>query len=89
MHPAPRIGGDALGGPILSTYLNIIQIIVASALIALAVMQSQNAGLGRMFGGDSSVYRTRRGVEKTMHHVTIIMAVVFFITSLLNVLIQS
>ena len=73
----------------MSVYLYIVQIIVAIALIALAVMQSRNAGLGRMFGGDSSVYRTRRGVEKTMYHVTIIMAVVFLVTSLLNVLVQS
>ena len=72
----------------MSTYLNIVQIIVSVALIALAVMQSKEAGLGRMFGGDSSIYRTRRGVEKTIFQLTIIMAVVFFLTSMLNVLVR-
>ena len=73
----------------MSTYLNIIQIIVAITLIVLTVMQSKEAGLGRMFGGDSSIYHTRRGVEKTMYNLTIILAVVFFITSIANVLVQS
>ncbi|MBC7236720.1 MAG: preprotein translocase subunit SecG [Chloroflexi bacterium] len=73
----------------MKIYLNIVQIVVAIALIALTVMQSRTAGLGRMFGGDSSVYRTRRGVEKTMFNVTIIMAVMFFVIALLNVLVQS
>lgn len=72
----------------MTTYLNIVQIIVSVALIALAVMQSKEAGLGRMFGGDSSIYRTRRGVEKTIFQLTIIMAVVFFLTSMLNVLVR-
>jgi preprotein translocase subunit SecG len=69
--------------------LNIVQIIISIALVALTVMQSKGAGLGRMFGGDSSIYRTRRGVEKTMFNLTIILAVVFFLTSLLSVILQS
>ncbi len=73
----------------MSTYLNIVQIIASIALIALTVMQSKGAGLGGMLGGDSSIQRTRRGVEKTLFNLTIILAVVFFITSLLNVLVQS
>lgn len=73
----------------MRVYLNIVQIIVSVALIGLTVMQSRSAGLGRMFGGDSSIHRTRRGVEKTIFNLTIILAVVFFITSLLNVLVRS
>ena len=73
----------------MTVYLNIIQLIISLALIALTVMQSKGAGLGRMFGGDSSIYRTRRGVEKTMFNLTIILAVVFFLTSLVSVLVQS
>ena len=71
----------------MSIYLNIVQIIVSIALITLTVMQSKGAGLGRMFGGAGSVQGTRRGIEKTMYNVTVIMAVVFFIVSILNVLI--
>ena len=73
----------------MTLYLNIVQIIISLALIGLTVMQSRGAGLGRMFGGDSSIYRTRRGVEKTMYNLTIILAVVFFVISLLSVILQS
>jgi len=67
-------------------YLNAVQIIISVALIALIVLQSRTAGLGRMLGGDSSIHRTRRGVEKTMFHVTIGLSVVFFVMSLLSVI---
>ena len=73
----------------MTIYLNIIQIIVSIALIALTVLQSRGTGLARTFGGDSSVYKTRRGVEKTVFNLTIVLAVVFFLTSLLSVLVQS
>ena len=65
--------------PSLSVYLNVIQIIVSITLIALAVMQGKGAGLSTMFGGDSSVYKTRRGVEKTVFNLTIILVVVFLL----------
>jgi preprotein translocase subunit SecG len=73
----------------LTIYLQIVQIIISVALITLTVSQSKGAGLGRMFGSDSSIYRTRRGVEKTMYNLTIILGVVFFVTSLITVLVQS
>ena len=70
----------------MRVYLNIVQIIVSVAVIILAVLQSKSAGLGRMFGGDSSIHRTRRGVEKTLFNLTITVAIVFFVTSLISVL---
>ena len=73
----------------MTVYLNIVQIIISIALVALTVMQSKGAGLGRMLGGEGSIYRTRRGVEKTMFNVTVILAVAFFLTSLLSVILQS
>ena len=72
----------------MTIYLNIIQIIISVVLIALVVLQRQGAGLGGMLGGDSPFYRTRRGMEKTLHNLTIILAVVFAITSLLSVILQ-
>lgn len=72
----------------MTLYLNIVQIIASIALITLSVLQARSSSLGRMFGGDSSIYRTRRGVEKTMFNLTLILAVVFFVTSLISVLLQ-
>jgi len=73
----------------LIPYLNVVQIIVSIALIALVVLQGKEAGLGRLFGGDSSIHVTRRGAEKTVFNVTVVLAVVFFLMSLLSVILQS
>ena len=73
----------------MTVYLNVVQIIASVVLIALTIVQGKDAGLGRMFGGDSSIYRTRRGVEKTIFNIPIVFAVVFFLVSLLSVLLQS
>jgi preprotein translocase subunit SecG len=73
----------------VSTYLYIIQIIISIALVGVILIQSKGAGgLGGLFGGSDSsgVYRTRRGVERTLFQVTIGLAVVFLIFSVINVL---
>jgi preprotein translocase subunit SecG len=75
------------GGNTLSVYLNIVQIIVSIALIAVILLQGQKGRLGGLLGGDSSLHHTRRGIEKTLHNLTIILAVTFLITSLLNVIV--
>jgi len=57
--------------------LTIGQMLVAIALIASILMQSRGAGLGATFGGDSSVYRSRRGIEKRLFQFTIALAILF------------
>jgi len=71
----------------LGPFLNLIQIVISVALIVLILIQTKGSGLGSLFGGsDSSVYTTRRGVEKTLFNLTIVLAVTFFIVSLINVI---
>lgn len=70
------------------TYLHIVQIIISVALIAVILLQSKGAGLGGIFGGGGGVYRTRRGLEKTLFNLTIVLAALFFIISVLSVIIQ-
>jgi len=57
--------------------LAIAEILVSIGLIAAVLLQSRGAGLGATFGGESSAYRSRRGVEKTLFQFTIIMAALF------------
>jgi preprotein translocase subunit SecG len=72
----------------LVPYVQIIQIIISIALIAIILAQAKGqGGLGGIFGGDSTVYRTRRGVEKTLFNVTIGLAVAFFAVSIVSVLV--
>jgi protein translocase SecG subunit len=46
--------------------------------------------MGSLFGGgDSGVYTTRRGVEKTLFNLTVVVSLVFFLISTLNVIVAS
>ena len=71
----------------MSTYLNLAQIIVAIALTVLIMLQTKGAALGSVFGrSDSAVYKTRRGVEKTVFNATIGLSVVFFVMAMVSVM---
>jgi preprotein translocase subunit SecG len=69
--------------------LQIVQIITAVAIIALMLLQVKGSGLGNIFGGEGGIYRTRRGVEKTLFQATIGLTVFFFIISLVAVAITG
>lgn len=73
----------------MAKYFNVVQIILSAALIVLVILQSKGGSLSRMFGGESGVYRTRRGFERTLFNITIIVIVAFFIFSLLSVIFQA
>jgi len=70
----------------MSTYLLIAQIAVAIALIAVITMQVRGGGLGGIFGQPESVYRTRRGTEKSLFQLTIGLVILFVILSILVVI---
>lgn len=72
----------------MDTFLMIAQIIISITLIGIVLLQGQTSGLGSAFGGDAGLYRTRRGVEKTLFNLTIILASVFLILSTITVMIQ-
>ncbi|OQA36802.1 MAG: preprotein translocase subunit SecG [Parcubacteria group bacterium ADurb.Bin326] len=66
--------------------LDIIQLVSAVLLVVVVLLQNRGTGLGAAFGGEGNVYRTKRGLEKTLSIATIILAVVFLATALINVL---
>ena len=66
----------------MNPFLAIGQIIVSIALIASILLQARGTGLSSTFGGDSAVYRSRRGVEKSLFRFTIILGVLFVLFSL-------
>ena len=58
--------------------ITITQLILAVLLIAAILLQQRGTGLSGAFGGESSVYSTRRGIEKILFTSTIVIAVLFF-----------
>jgi preprotein translocase subunit SecG len=72
----------------VATYLNLAQIVLGAALIVAIVLQSKEAGLGGLMGGEAGgVFRARRGVEKTLFNITIVLSVLFFAMALINVMV--
>ena len=74
----------------MEPFLNMILIIISVALIVLILLQTKGSGLGSLFGGsDSGVYTKRRGVQKTLFNVTIVLSVVFFAIAIINVIVAG
>ena len=68
--------------------LNLAMIIVSFALVAVILLQSRGAGLGGLTGGEygGAGYHVRRGVERLLFQLTIVLCVVFFTLAILNVI---
>jgi len=64
------------------TILTIANLISAVLLIVAVLLQQKGSGMGAAFGGSSSVYTTRRGLDRTLFQATIVFAVVFFATAI-------
>ena len=61
------------------TYINIALIIISLLLILSVILQSKGAGLGGLTGADTgSIFTARRGVERTLFWITIVLSVIFF-----------
>jgi preprotein translocase subunit SecG len=66
----------------METYFSIAQIILSSALTIAILLQVRGGGLGGIFGQADTVYRTKRGVEKTLFQLTIVLVALFVIISI-------
>ena len=69
----------------MESTLNLAQIIISVVLIIVFLLQVRGGGLGGIFGQQTGVYRTRRGVEKTLFRLTILLMVIFVIISIFAV----
>jgi preprotein translocase subunit SecG len=69
----------------MQLYFNIAQIILSVALILAILFQVKGGGLGGIFGQADTVYRTKRGAEKTLFQFTIVLVIIFVIVSILAV----
>ncbi|HEX7557340.1 MAG TPA: preprotein translocase subunit SecG [Leptolinea sp.] len=74
----------------MTTYFDIALIIISITLIVSVVLQNKGVGLGGLTGSDSGgVFTARRGVEKTLFWITIVLAVLFVILTLVTIIISK
>lgn len=66
----------------INTILQIVTVGSAILLILAILLQQRGASLGAGFGGSGELYTTRRGVDKSLYEVSIILAVVFVLSIL-------
>jgi len=66
----------------MQAYFSIAQIVLSIALILAILFQVRGGGLGGIFGQASTVFRTKRGVEKTLFQLTIVLVVLFITISI-------
>ncbi len=66
----------------METYFSIAQIILSAAVILAILLQVRGGGLGGIFGQADTVYRTKRGVEKTLFQLTIVLVALFIVLAI-------
>ena len=66
-----------------------VQIVLAVAITAAVLLQRNDASLGSVFGGDSGITHTKRGLERGLFITTIVLAGLFIITSIIALLIRA
>ena len=65
-----------------------LQIAVSVLLVTAILLQQKGVGLGAAFGGSGQIYRSKRGLEKSLFIGTIILTVLFVAIALLNLIIK-
>jgi len=73
----------------LTGYFDIALIITSIALIVMVILQNKGVGLGGLTGQDTGgVFTARRGIEKTIFWITIVLSIVFVILTVITVLVS-
>ncbi len=74
----------------MNTAIDLVMLIVSITLILVILLQTKGSSFSGAFGGDSSsIYRTRRGVEKTLFQFTVGLAVVFLIIAIITSIVSG
>jgi preprotein translocase subunit SecG len=71
--------------------MNVLQIVISTILIIVVLLQVKGSGFGAALGGMSGggVYRTKRGLERTLFQATILLVAAFVLISFLSVYSQK
>ncbi|HEY3110808.1 MAG TPA: preprotein translocase subunit SecG [Chloroflexota bacterium] len=71
----------------MQTYLNVVEIVVSAVLIVMLIAQSRGSGFTGTSQDQTTVFRTRRGIEKTLFQATLVLATLFLVAAIASSLI--
>lgn len=72
----------------MKTLILVLQLVITVSLSISILLQAKGSGLGMAFGEASEAYRSKRGVEKLLYKSTIVLGILFLVTSIANLLIR-
>jgi len=73
----------------LASFLPIIQIILSVAIVTAILLQQRGSGLSATFGGDGATFRTKRGIEKALSRLTVVMTVLLAASAIVAIVINN
>ena len=68
----------------MEVFIKVTQIILAVALVLVILLQVRGGGLGGIFGQADTVFRTRRGLERTLFQLTVVLVVIFIVLAIVS-----
>lgn len=72
----------------MKPFFLLLNIVLSILLVVLILIQGKGAGLGSAWGGGGELFQTRRGVEKLTLQFTVVVILLFFIVSFVNLFIK-
>ncbi|KKW22786.1 MAG: Preprotein translocase, SecG subunit [Parcubacteria group bacterium GW2011_GWA2_51_12] len=73
----------------LKNIILIAEIVVSALLVLTILLQHRGAGLSSVFGGSGNIYRTKRGLEKGLFYLTIVLIILFVTIGIVNLAISA
>ena len=65
----------------LRDFISLAQILISVVLIVLVLLQVKGTGFGAALGGQDSSFRTHRGIQRSLHRLTIAVVAIFLLFS--------
>ena len=73
----------------INAILQIITVTSAVMMVVAILLQQRGASLGAGFGSSGELFTTRRGIDKNLFEVTIILSVIFVLSILAGLLLPA
>jgi len=73
----------------IDTILQIVTVVSAVLMILAILLQQRGASLGAGFGSSGELFTTRRGIDKNLFEVTVILAVIFVLSILAGLILPA